>query len=68
VVKEEGPVPRTDADFHFTQEDLPGILAAATVFLVVNSSLVATVIALVQGLRVGRSSSRTPCSRSRPAA
>jgi diguanylate cyclase (GGDEF)-like protein len=47
-------VPRTEADFHFAQEDLPGILAAATVFFLVNSSLVATVIALVQGLRVGR--------------
>jgi diguanylate cyclase (GGDEF)-like protein len=47
-------VPRADAEFHFTPEDLPGILAAASVFFVVNSALVATVIALVQGLRVGR--------------
>ena len=40
--------------FHFAPADLPGILAAATVFFLVNSSLVATVIALVQGLRIGR--------------
>jgi diguanylate cyclase (GGDEF)-like protein len=47
-------VPRTDGDFHFTPDDLAGILAAAAVFFLVNTSLVATVIALVQGLRIGR--------------
>jgi diguanylate cyclase (GGDEF)-like protein len=47
-------VPRLDTDVHFIPADLPGILAAAAVFFLVNSSLVATVIALVQGLRVGR--------------
>jgi hypothetical protein len=47
-------VPRMDTAVHFAPGDLPGILAAAAVFFLVNSSLVATVIALVQGLRVGR--------------
>jgi diguanylate cyclase (GGDEF)-like protein len=47
-------VPRLGEDVHFIPGDLPGILAAAAVFFLVNSSLVATVIALVQGLRVGR--------------
>ncbi|MGH2949014.1 MAG: putative bifunctional diguanylate cyclase/phosphodiesterase [Solirubrobacteraceae bacterium] len=46
-------VPRPGA-FHFAPADLPGILVAAGVFFVVNSALVATVIALVQGLRIGR--------------
>ena len=36
------------------RSDLPGILAAAAVFFVVNSALVATVIALVQRSRIGR--------------
>jgi diguanylate cyclase (GGDEF)-like protein len=47
-------VPRIGDEFHFAPADLPGILAAATAFFLVNSSLVATVIALVQGLRIGR--------------
>jgi diguanylate cyclase (GGDEF)-like protein len=47
-------VPRLGEEVHFIPADLPGILAAAAVFFLVNSSLVATVIALVQGLRVGR--------------
>ena len=46
-------VPRFDAEFHFTPADLPGILAAACAFFVINSALVATVIALVQGVRIG---------------
>jgi diguanylate cyclase (GGDEF)-like protein len=47
-------VPRPPDPFHFTPEDLPGILAAAGVFFFVNTSLVATVIALAQNVRVGR--------------
>src|SRR4051794_9568517 len=47
-------VPRSGETVHFVPGDLPGILAAAAVFFLVNSSLVATVIALVQGVRVGR--------------
>src|SRR3954454_24316098 len=47
-------VPRVGGEFHFSPDDLPGILAAASVFFVVNSVLVATVIALVQQLRIGR--------------
>src|SRR4051794_32887532 len=47
-------VPRVGGDTHFIPEDLPGILVAAAIFFLVNSSLVATVIALVQQLRVGR--------------
>ena len=47
-------VPRQTGPFHFAPGDLPGILVAAAVFFLVNSTLVATVIALVQGLRIGR--------------
>jgi diguanylate cyclase (GGDEF)-like protein len=47
-------VPRTGGEFHFLPEDLPGILVAAAVFFFVNTALVATVIALAQGVRVGR--------------
>jgi diguanylate cyclase (GGDEF)-like protein len=47
-------VPRIGEDVHFLPGDLPGILVGAAVFFLVNSSLVATVIALVQRLRVGR--------------
>jgi diguanylate cyclase (GGDEF)-like protein len=47
-------VPRDFGPFHFAPSDLPGILVAAAVFFIVNSTLVATVIALVQGLRIGR--------------
>ena len=47
-------VPRVGEEFHFAPNDLPGILVAATVFFVVNSTLVATVIALSQDMRIGR--------------
>jgi diguanylate cyclase (GGDEF)-like protein len=47
-------VPRTGGEYHFLPADLPGILAAAATFFLVNTSLVATVIALAQGVRVGR--------------
>ena len=47
-------VPQSHAAFHFAPADLPGILVAATAFFLVNSVLVTTVIALVQGVRVGR--------------
>jgi diguanylate cyclase (GGDEF)-like protein len=47
-------VPRTAGAFHFVPADLPGILAAISVFFLVNSALVATVIALAQGARVGK--------------
>jgi len=47
-------VPRLDEQFHFTPGDLPGILVAATAFFLVNSTLVAVVIALVQDIKVGR--------------
>jgi diguanylate cyclase (GGDEF)-like protein len=46
-------VPRAD-EFHFAPGDLPGVLIAAAVFFLVNSTLVAVVIALVQDLRIGR--------------
>jgi diguanylate cyclase (GGDEF)-like protein len=38
----------------FGPEDLPGVLAVAAVFFVVNSALVSTVVALAQGHQVGR--------------
>jgi diguanylate cyclase (GGDEF)-like protein len=47
-------VPRVGEQFHLAPSDLPGILMAATAFFLVNCSLVATVIALVQRLRIGR--------------
>jgi diguanylate cyclase (GGDEF)-like protein len=47
-------VPRMHGTFHFQAGDLPGILVAAAVFFLVNSILVATVIAMAQGARVGR--------------
>jgi len=46
-------VPRA-GEFHFTPDDLPGILVAAAAFFLVNSTLVAVVIALVQDIRIGR--------------
>jgi diguanylate cyclase (GGDEF)-like protein len=46
--------PRPPDPFHFMPLDLPGILVAAGVFFFVNTSLVATVIALAQNVRVGR--------------
>jgi diguanylate cyclase (GGDEF)-like protein len=54
VLKTLTGVPRVDEQFHFTPADLPGILVAAAAFFLVNSSLVAVVIALVQDIRVGR--------------
>src|ERR671914_677416 len=47
-------VPRVDEQFHFAPGDLPGILVAAAAFFLVNSTLVAVVIALVQDIKVGR--------------
>ncbi len=46
--------PRVGEQFHFTPADLPGILVAAATFFLVNSTLVAVVIALVQDVKVGR--------------
>jgi len=45
---------RVGGVFHFAPADLPGIFVATVVFFLVNSALVATVIALAQGARVGR--------------
>ena len=47
-------VPRMGQAFHFAPDDLPGILAAAAVFFLVNFMLVAAVIALAKNIRVGR--------------
>jgi diguanylate cyclase (GGDEF)-like protein len=47
-------VPHAGAQFHFAPEELAGILVAAAVFFLVNSSLVTTVMAVAQGLRPGR--------------
>ena len=41
-------------EFHFDPSDLPAILAAAIVFFIVNTSLVAAVIALVEGVGIWR--------------
>ena len=46
-------VPRT-SDFHFLPGDLPGILAAAVAFFIVNTSLVAVVLALVEDVPIWR--------------
>jgi diguanylate cyclase (GGDEF)-like protein len=46
-------VPRTGG-FHFLPGDLPAILAAALVFFIVNTSLVAAVIAMVEGVSIWR--------------
>ncbi len=43
-----------DTAFHFAPGDLPAIMAAALVFFVVNTSLVAGVIALVEGVGIWR--------------
>ena len=43
-------VPR-DGAFHFTPSDVPGVLAAVLVFFIVNTAIVAAVLAIVQ--RVG---------------
>ena len=48
-------VPRMGQAFHFTPDDLPGILAAAAVFFLVNFILVAAAVALAKDIRVGRS-------------
>ena len=41
-------------EFHFGPGDLPAIMAAALVFFIVNTSLVAAVIALVEGVGIWR--------------
>jgi diguanylate cyclase (GGDEF)-like protein len=46
-------VPR-DAQFHFVPSDLPAILAAAVVFFIVNTSIVAAVVAMAQGVGIWR--------------
>jgi diguanylate cyclase (GGDEF)-like protein len=46
-------VPRIGLQFHFTPADLPGILVSAAAFFLVNSALVAVVVALAQGVRFG---------------
>jgi diguanylate cyclase (GGDEF)-like protein len=46
-------VPRA-GEFHFAPADLPAILAAAVTFFLVNTSLVAAVVALVERLGVWR--------------
>ena len=46
-------VPRA-GEFHFAPTDLPAILAAALTFFIVNTSLVATVVAMVEGVGIWR--------------
>jgi diguanylate cyclase (GGDEF)-like protein len=46
-------LPRAGA-FHFTSADLPAISAGAFTFFVVNTALVATVIAMVEGVGIWR--------------
>jgi len=46
-------VPRTGI-FHFAPDDLPAIFAASLAFFVVNTSIVATVIAMVEGVGIWR--------------
>ena len=46
-------VPR-DGEFHFVSSDLPAIMIASLVFFVVNTSLVAAVIAMVEGVGIWR--------------
>jgi diguanylate cyclase (GGDEF)-like protein len=46
-------VPR-GGQFHFEPGDLPAILAAALVFFIVNTSLVAAVLAMVKGVGIWR--------------
>jgi diguanylate cyclase (GGDEF)-like protein len=46
-------VPR-DGQFHFAPSDLPAILAAALVFFIVNTSIVAAVVAMAQGVGIWR--------------
>jgi diguanylate cyclase (GGDEF)-like protein len=41
-------------EYHFMPADLPAIMAAALVFFIVNTSLVAAVIALVEGVGIWR--------------
>jgi diguanylate cyclase (GGDEF)-like protein len=41
-------------EYHFFTSDLPAILVAAIVFFIVNTSLVAAVIALVEGIGIWR--------------
>jgi len=46
-------VPRADG-FHFVSADVPAIMAAAMAFFLVNTSLVAAVLALAEGLGIWR--------------
>jgi diguanylate cyclase (GGDEF)-like protein len=46
-------LPRS-GEFHFAPADLPAIMAAALVFFIVNTSLVAAVIAMVEGVGIWR--------------
>ena len=46
-------VPRA-GEFHFGPGDVPAIMAAALVFFIVNTSLVAAVIAMVEGVGIWR--------------
>jgi diguanylate cyclase (GGDEF)-like protein len=46
-------VPR-EGQFHFAPGDLPAIIIAATVFFIVNTSLVAAVLALAEGVGILR--------------
>ena len=46
-------VPRTGT-FHFDPDDLPAIFAASLAFFVVNTSIVAAVIAMVEGVGIWR--------------
>ena len=46
-------VPRA-GQFHFEPTDVPAILAAALTFFIVNTSLVAAVVAMVEGVGIWR--------------
>ena len=46
-------VPRS-GEFHFAPSDVPAILAAILVFFVVNTAIVATVLAIVERVRIWR--------------
>jgi len=43
-----------DGRFHFAPTDLPAILLAALVFFIVNTAIVASVIAMVEGVGISR--------------
>ena len=48
------PTSRAPAQFHFEPTDVPAILAAALTFFIVNTSLVAAVVAMVEGVGIWR--------------